>query len=121
MQIEKRGSDVFVLRPTNREAIYFGNTLNEVLHGFRADNFEHRLGALKHFVDRLWVKLDGSAFLANGLRLSAVEITCLCRATRVCYEEFGEEEFSTRLGLSSAEAVKMVEKLEELLEASGNP
>ena len=117
MQAEKRGNDVFILKPTEDEAGYFSNTLNEVLHGFRVDNFEHRLGALKHFVDRLRVKLIGSAFLAHGLCLSAVELTCLCKATRVCYEEFGEEEFSTRLGLSSAEAFKMVEELEGLLEA----
>jgi hypothetical protein len=47
--------------------------------------------------------------------LSASEITSLCNSTRLCYEEFGNEEFTTRLGFSPAEALKLVEALENLL------
>jgi hypothetical protein len=115
LQTEHRSGDVFVAKLTNEELTYFGNVLNEVLRGFRVDDFERRLKASKESTEELWGKFTRNAPPAGEVTLSASEITSLCSATKLCYEEFGEEEFSTRLGVSAAEALKQVDALENLV------
>lgn len=115
MQTEHRSRDVFVVKFTNEELAYFGNVLNEVLRGFRVDDFERRLKASKESTEELWGKFTRNAPAAGEVALSASEIASLCSATRLCYEEFGDEEFSTRLGVSAAEAIKQVDTLENLV------
>jgi hypothetical protein len=115
LQTERHNGDLFVIRVTTDESIYFGNTLNEVLRGFRVDNFEQKLKASKESTEQLWTKFTRNAPLSGTVTLTASEINSLCSATRLCYEEFGNEEFSTRLGLSVAEAFKQVDALESLL------
>jgi hypothetical protein len=115
LQTERRNGDVFVIKLTTDESIFFGNTLNEVLRGIRVDNFEHRIKASKESTQQLWSKFTRNAPLSNEVTLSSSEITSLCSSARLCYEEFGSEEFSTRLGFSAAEAFKRVEALENLL------
>jgi hypothetical protein len=116
LRTEQRSSDVFVIKLTKDESIYFGNTLNEVLRGFRVANFEDRLKASKESIEQLWSKFTRNAPQTGEVALSTSEITSLCGATRLCYEEFGDEEFSTRLGISTAEAFKRVDALESLLQ-----
>jgi len=115
LQTERRTDDIFVIRLAMDESILFGNTLNEVLRGIRVDNFERRIKASKESTERLSTKFTRNARLTNEVTLSASEITSLCNSTRLCYEEFGNEEFTTRLGFSPAEALKLVEALENLL------
>jgi hypothetical protein len=115
LQTEHRNGDLFVIRLTADESIYFGNALNEVLRGFRVDNFEQKLKASKESTEQLWTKFSRNAPLTGEVTLTAPEINALCSATRLCYEEFGDEEFSTRLGVSVVEAFKQVDALENLL------
>jgi hypothetical protein len=115
LQVEQQNGGIFVLKLTKDELAYFSNTLNEVLRGFRVDSFEQNLKASKESTEQLWTKFTRNAPLTGAVTLTASEINSLCSATRLCYEEFGNEEFSTRLGVSVAEAFKQVDALESLL------
>jgi hypothetical protein len=115
LQTEQCNGDLFILRLTENELIYYGNVLNEVLRGFRIDDFDSKLNASMETIKQLWNKFAWNRPENGEMVLSASEIVSLCRATRLCYEEFGDEEFATRLGVSAGEALKQVCDLEGLL------
>lgn len=89
--------DLFVARFSEDEIKGLGNSLNEVLCGFRVDDCERKIGGTEDSVQKRWNKLAGSE-PDSEVFLPASEITFLCRAIRLCYREFGSELFSTRLG-----------------------
>jgi hypothetical protein len=120
LRAEEPRDNAFIVNLTEDEFTYFSNVLNEVLRGFRVDNFEGRLKASRESSEALRAKLTGNIPCTDEVTLSASEITSLCNATRLCYEEFGDEEFSTRLGVSAKQALEKVDALESLL-AGGTP
>jgi hypothetical protein len=109
------GDNFFSLRFTNDVYIYFSNITNEVLRGFAVVDFERAVNGSKESIQKLWHKLSSNIDSADRITLSAAEIRSLSCATRICYKEFGDEEFSTRVGVSAEEALKQVDELEQLL------
>ncbi|WP_058189826.1 hypothetical protein [Terracidiphilus gabretensis] len=87
------------------------NVLNEVLHGFSNDF--SAIGTTRDDVRGLFEKLKSldKPGEDGAWELSADEAGVLSRCTAVCLKEIDEDEFFTRVGVSSDVARQFIESL----------
>ena len=114
MKITPQSDGSFVVELSHNEHLYLANTLNEALGALLIEDCEDIPKAMGEPVRKLWSKIENSIG-TNQLTLSRPEIALLCKATRACYQEFGDEEFSTRLGMVWPDALNLIETLERFL------
>ena len=111
----------YIFEPSKSEIAYFMDSLNEILNGFHVKNLEEQVGAPAEHVKQLWEKLNAAYGVplkdheSQELGLSNSEMAILCHASRLCIDELGQKEFSTRLGESIPFASELVDALKAFL------
>jgi len=121
MKMKQYIANEYIFEPSKSEIAYFMDSLNEILNGFHVKNLEDQVGAPAERVKQLWEKLN-AAYRAplkdhesQELGLSNSEMAILCHASRLCIDELGQKEFSTRLGESIPFASELVDALKAFL------
>jgi hypothetical protein len=106
----------FTLSATKRWLLH--SILNEVLRGFKVDDFSNVIGIGKEKLRRLDVQLDG---LPEGaaIELGLPEIIALHNALRECLRQFGRDEFHTRTGYGFEDGERTLRELHDMIKSAG--
>ena len=88
--------------PSSVDSLVLASVLNEILRGFHIANFEGQIGASKRFVQELERNLNSTTANFKPDSFSQAELLVLRNATKVAESELGDEDFSTRVGVSPA-------------------
>lgn len=105
----------FAFKPSDR--LLMENVLNEVLNGFRVDNFSSVIGMDESELNNV---LSGLHDLPNDaqLRLSLPQTLAFRNALREALRELGTEEFHSRTGFDFESAKTFLDELNTLIQPS---
>lgn len=98
----------------SEECLLLSNVLNEVINGFKVEDFDRAIGLKEPELQRVFTYLQN---LRTGTepRFSAIELAALRNALRETLRELGSEEFRTRTGFYCKEGQKLIDRIGSLI------
>jgi|SRR5579875_1650811 len=111
---------------TKGQIAYLGNTLHEVLHGFKVEDFYLALGSSRDAVERLANVLEDHYIACRDrdfceLHLSSTESLILRNASMLCIENLSSAEYQSRLGGPPEAARRLMRQIESAEMVSALP
>jgi|GEM_PF-1730338 len=116
MTLLKNDSEGFQIELTRDQALIIHQSLNEVCHGFRMDDFEKRVGKKESAI--LEMDILGSLIDSKKTPISIMvnldQLTLYRNAVRETCREIDDWEFSTRIaGIKKSVALDLLKSLEK--------